>query len=92
MSNSDPVVFQERTKEFVALLGTGLDERVAASMTPILADKVSRTELREALGDLEKKWLEQRLLSQQRVLNWLAILAASAVGGAVVALIRALVN
>lgn len=61
-------------------------------MTPILTDKVSRTELREALGALEKKWLEQRLLSQQRVLNWLAILAASALGGAVVALIRALVN
>ena len=92
MSNSDPVVFQEQTKEFVALLGTGLDERVAASMTPILAEKVSRTEMREALGDLEKKWLEQRLLSQQRILNWLALLGASVLGGAVVALIRALVG
>ena len=92
MSSSDPVVFQERTKEFVALLGAGLDEGVAASMTTILADKVSRTELREAISKLEKKWLEQRLLSQQRVLNWLAILAASVAGGAVVALIRALVS
>lgn len=92
MSKSDPVVFQEQTKEFVALLGTGLDERVAASMTPILAEKVSRTEMREALGDLEKKWLEQRLLSQQRILNWLALLGASVLGGAVVALIRALVG
>ena len=90
MSNSDPVVFQERTKEFVALLGAGLDEGVAASMTTILADKVSKTELREAIGNLEKNWLEQRLLSQQRVLNWMAILAASVLGGAVVALIRAL--
>ncbi len=61
-------------------------------MTPILAEKVSRTEMREALGDLEKKWLEQRLLSQQRILNWLALLGASVLGGAVVALIRALVG
>ena len=61
-------------------------------MTTILADKVSKTELREAIGNLETKWLEQRLLSQQRVLNWVAILAASIVGGAIVALIRALVG
>ena len=92
MSDSDPVVFQERTKEYVALLGAGLEKGVAASMTAILADKVSKAELREAIAGLETKWLEQRLLSQQRLLNWLAILAASIVGGAVVALIRALVG
>ena len=61
-------------------------------MTTILADKVSRTELRETIGNLEKNRLEQRLLSQQRVLNWMAILAASVLGGAVVALMRALVG
>lgn len=92
MSNSDPVVFQEQSKEHIALRGAGLEEGVAASMTTILADKVSQSELRDAIGKLETKWLEQRLLSQQRVLNWMAILAASIVGGAIVALIRAVVG